>query len=101
MTRAELILSLIQEHPRTYAELSLLTGLTEANLRTTLSDLRRNGYMEPIPTCYVATAKGQKVKKPEIDWRAQRGGFPSTMKMVKKSVRTNPNSVFSLGVMNA
>jgi len=99
MTRAELILSLIREHPRTYAELSLLTGLTEANLRTTLSDLRRNGYMEPIPTCYVATAKGKKAKTPEIDWRAQRGGRPSTVKMVEKSVRTNPNSVFALGAM--
>jgi len=111
MTRAEMILSLLREQPRTFEELVAVTGLSDPIVRTTLSDLRRNGYMQPIPTTYVATDKAGDGGKPKIDWNAQKRQVKQSrpekkppamvsISMVEKSIRTNPNSVFSLGAMN-
>lgn len=106
MTRAQMILELLREKPRTFEELVSILGVSEPIVRTTLSDLRRNGYMEPIPTTYVATGKALDGGKPKIDWQAVRSqpkrqrpprGPRASISMVEKSVMSNPNSVFALG----
>lgn len=108
MTRAEMILSLLREQPRTFEQLVEVTGLSDPIVRTTLSDLRRNGYMEPVPTTYVATEKAGSGGKPKIDWNAQKRQVkqsrpeqkPSpraTISMVERSKQDNPNSVFAWG----
>jgi DNA-binding transcriptional ArsR family regulator len=110
MTRAEMILSLLREQPRTFEQLVEVTGLSDPIVRTTLSDLRRNGYMEPVPTTYVATEKAGQGGKPKIDWNAQKRQVKQSrpekkappmhsVSMVEKSIRSNPNSVFAMGAM--
>jgi DNA-binding IclR family transcriptional regulator len=104
MTRAEMILALLREQPRTFDELVEATGLSDAIVRTALSYLRTNGYMQAIPTTYLATDKVLEDGKPKIDWTLKKGGRrrhrstpTTTALMVEQSVRTNPNSVFAWG----
>jgi predicted ArsR family transcriptional regulator len=105
MTRAEMILTLLREQPRTFEQLVEATGLSDAIVRTTLSYLRTNGYMQAIPTTYLATDKVVEDGKPKIDWTLQKRGRrqrrpatpPASAAMVEQSIRTNPNSVFAWG----
>lgn len=67
-TRARTVLDLLREQPRTFDELLELTGLSKSIVRTALCDLRRSGYMEPVPTTYATTTKAEQGGKPKIAW---------------------------------
>jgi DNA-binding transcriptional ArsR family regulator len=70
MTRAEKILSLLRERPMTFEELQQLSGVEAAIVRNTLSDLKRSGYTEAVPTTYRITEKAGESGKPKIEWKA-------------------------------
>lgn len=102
MTRAEFILGLLREKPRTFEELLELTGVSTTIVRTTLSDLARNGYMEAIPKTYRATSKDDG-GKPMIDWQAQKTRSASKPRkappgIVSSAIKANADSaLFNLG----
>jgi predicted ArsR family transcriptional regulator len=102
MTRAEFILGLLREKPRTFEELLSLTGVSKTIIRTTLSDLARNGYMEAVPKTYRATAKDDG-GKPMIDWQAQKTRSASKPRkaspgLVANAIKANEGSaLFNLG----
>ena len=81
MTRAEKILNLLRERPRTFEELQELSGAPSEIVRNTLSDLKRSGYMEAVPTTYRVTEKAEAEEgKPKIEWKAfkaRQGGSES------------------------
>lgn len=70
MTRAEVILSLLRERPMTFEELQQASGAEAAIVRNTLSDLKRSGYTEAIPTTYRITEKAADGERPKIEWKA-------------------------------
>lgn len=102
MTRAEMILSLLREKPRTFDELVELSGESTTAVRTTLSDLSRNGYMESVPKTYKATEKDDG-GKPFIDWQAHKTRSGERKKkapqgIVSNAIKANEGSaLFNLG----
>jgi DNA-binding HxlR family transcriptional regulator len=112
MTRAEKILSLLRERPMTFEELQQASGAEAAIVRNTLSDLKRSGYTEAIPTTYRATEKAADGEPPKIEWKAfkaRQGGSENQKKpklgqrraasegIVASAMRNVPTSVFNLG----
>ena len=99
ITRAQTILDLLRERPRTFAELLEETKLPESIVRSTLIDLRRSGYLESAPTSYSATPKAAQGGKPKIQWSKPKAE-PRVPKRTSKKPSTymraeDPNSKIS------
>ena len=116
MTRAEKILNLLRERPRTFEELQELSGAPSEIVRNTLSDLKRSGYTESVPTTYRVTEKAEAEEgKPKIEWKEIKARQASAKQMqpklgrarsasegiVASAMRNVPSSVFNLGGMQA
>lgn len=85
--------------------------MTETECRYLLNNLMKAGYIQPLPLAYELTEKGHErtayVPSTSAQARAHQRMLyrlnkpEDTEKMVAKTRRSQPNSVFNLGAMQA
>lgn len=114
MTKTKLVLARLVEGTKTFSDIKEALELSELEARRLVAHLQKYGYIETVPQVYQVTQRGierhkhtpknsprklAQVHKRNQAVRARRN--EPAEGMVALSIKTNPNSVFSLGAMSS